>query len=200
MPFIAESKINFFTKIIVFVQTSVEVEEILEHLQNLHHSLNTNFDRLYNLKLLENTYVTSIEDLSKLNISFEDLKFENLPLNRLPKLTKIKVKEETYKLVRQIVDETEQLYFKETEKKYKEIGDKGACGFANLVTFDSKSEITQALIDLGLAHSFAKGEYIIYLKGYPVQSIVVKEGAIEKAAKYMTENLKQNFYSDTRLD
>lgn len=200
MPFIAKSKNNFFTRIIVFVKTSDEVEDILEHLQNLYHSKETNFSREYNLRLLESTYVTSLEDISKLKISLENVKFDDLPFNKIQKLTKIDVKSNTYDLVKKVIKETEDLYYKETEKKFNEIGDFGACGHASLVTFESNSEITQALIDLDIAHSFAKGEYVIYLKGYPVQSIEVQEYGIDLAAKYITKCLEQEFYGRTKFD
>ncbi|MDR6966531.1 cellobiose-specific phosphotransferase system component IIB [Flavobacterium arsenatis] len=200
MPFIAKTDEISFSTVIVFVKTNEEVQDILDHILNLHHSQTTNFDRLYDLKLLENILIVSMEALSTLSIDIEEVKFDDLPVNKIPKMKNIAVSKETYKLVKEAILEAERISFSVSEEKYKQYGDIGACGFANIVTYESNSEITQALINLEIAHSFAKGEYIIYLKGYPVQSIDVKEyGAIE-AAKYLTEKLNQSFYSHTRLD
>ncbi|CAM4240586.1 hypothetical protein [Flavobacterium terrigena] len=200
MPFIAQNDDFSFSKIIVFVKTNVEVIDILEHIKNLYHSTSTNYGIEYNLKLLENTFVMSIEELSNLNIDLDYIKFDDLPFNRISKLNKVSVRKETYDLVKEAIKEAEEINYKETESKYKKYGDKGPCGFANIVTYEVNSEITQALIDLEIAHTFAKGEYIIYLKGYPIQSIDVQEYGVIKAAEFLTKKLSQKFYPHTKLD
>jgi len=200
MPFIAETDEIKFSTIIVFVKTNEEVADILEHIQNLYHSRSTNFDRLYDLDLLKNTLIISLEDLANLSDDIENVKIDDLPLNKIPRIDKIEVSAETYNLVKEAIAEAEKINFSVTEEKAKEYGDMGLCGFANVVTYESNTEITQALIDLEIAHSFGKGKYIIYLKGYPIQSIDVKEYGVTAAAKYLTEKLNQNFYADTKLD
>lgn len=200
MPFIAKNDDFSFSKIIVFVKTNDEVKDILEHIKNLYHSTSTNYGIAYNLNLLENTFVTSIEELSNLKIDLKNVKFDDLPFNRIPKLNKIIVKKETYNFVKEAIREAEEINYKETELKYKEFGDTGLSGFANIVTYEINSEITQALIDLEIAHTYGKGEYIIHLKGYPIQSMDIQKYGVIKAAEFLTTKLSQNFYPYTKLD
>lgn len=200
LPFFSKNDIISFSKIIILVNTIDEVLDIIELLQNLHHSGGTNYGSPYDLNLIENSYVLALEELQNLNTDEENVKFDDLPLRQFPKIKKIEVKQETYDLVKKVILEAEKINFDITEKKYQELGDIGPCGFANIVTYETNSEITQALIDLEIAHSFAKGEYIIYLDGYPIQSLPIKEfGAIE-AAKFVTEKLGQEFHLHSRLD
>jgi len=200
LPFFSKTDLISFSKIIILVNTTDEVSQIIKLLQNLHHSGGTNYGTPYDLNLIENSYILSLEELKNLTTDQDNVKFEDLPLKKIPKIKKIIVKQETYDLVKKVILEAEKINYNATEKKYKELGDIGPCGFANIVTYDTNSEITQALIDLEIAHSFAKGEYIIYLKGYPIQSISVQEFGTKEAAIFLTEKLGQRFYPHSRLD
>lgn len=198
--FYEENEYNKFSNIIILVNSTEEVEIIIDLLQNMHHSRGTNYDVPYDLTLIENSYVLAIEELKNLSLNLDEIKFEDLPLTKFPKIEKITVRKETYDLVKNVIEEAEKINYQITEEKHKELGDIGPCGFANIVTYETNSEITQALIDLNIAHSYANGEYIIYLKGYPIQSLIVQKYGVEEAAKYVTEKLGQKFYSRTKLD
>lgn len=194
IPFIAKNEEFNFSKIIVFVKTTEEVENIIEHLQNLYHSKTTNFDREYDLKVLANTYVFAIEELANLDKDITTINLDDLPLNAIPKVPKITVSDETKEKVKKAISNASQIYYENAEKDFKKMGDVGPCGWLNIVTYVANSEITQTLIDLGIASSYGKGYYNISLeKSYPAQAIAVDEKGKELAAKYLTMELGQNF-------
>lgn len=201
LPIYAENDKISFSKIIVFVQSSDEASELMEHLQHLHHSEGTNMGLEYNLKTIENTYVLAIDDLEKLDKNITTIKFDDLPLHSITKLEKIVVSEEILKKVRNAVDKASEIYYAETDKNFKERGDSGPCGWAIIETYESNSEITQALIDLDIASSYGKGYYNISLnKGYPCQSMDIDEPGKILAAKFLTEELGQYFGTKIRWD
>lgn len=183
MPFIAENDEFTFSKIIVIVKEKDEVESVIKHLQNLYHSQTTNFDRAYNLDVISNTYVLSIEELSKIKKDISAIKLDDLPLSRIPKLKPIIVSDKTKKKVKSAIKEASKIYYEEAERIFKLRGDVGGCGWANVVTYVADSEITQALIDLEIASSYGKGYYHISLeKGFPAQSLNIDEAGKIKAA------------------
>lgn len=201
LPFIAKNDFFKFSKVIVFVKEKEEVEDVIVHLQHLYHSKTTNFDREYDLNIIANTYVLAIDELSKIEKEIENINLDDLPLNSVPKLEKIVVSEVTKKNVKEAIDKASEIYFNQAEKDFIEKGDVGPCGWLNIVTYTSNSEITQAMIDLGIASSYGKGYYYVSLnKGYPAQAIAVDENGKEMAAKYLTETLGQNFYTHVRWD
>lgn len=55
------------------------------------------------------------------------------------------------------------------------------------------TEITQALIDLEIANSYAKGNYSFYLKTYPTQVLTAKGKGYTEASECLTKTLRQNF-------
>lgn len=201
LPFIAENESFTFSKIIVIVKTKEEAEDIIDHLQNLYHSKSTNFERMYDLKVISNTAVLAIEDLAGMEFDLESVKLDDLPISTIPQIQKIEVRPETYELVKKAIEEAGKIAYQESEKKFKEIGDVGPCGWYKIITYESNSEITQALIDLEIAHSYGKGDYTLYgIKSYPAQDIAVSEPGSEAAAKYLTEVLGQPFYTEIRWD
>lgn len=194
LPFYAENNRISFSKIIVFVQSNDEVLELMDHLQHLHHSESTNMGRAYYLNTIENTYVLAIDDLQRINKNISTIKFDDLPLHSIKKLEKIIVRKEVLEKVRIAIDKASEIYYAETDKRFKENGDRGPCGWANIETYEPNSEITQALIDLNVASSFGKGYYVVRLsKSYPCQSIDIDEPGKILAAKFLSEELGQNF-------
>ena len=201
LPFIAKNDFYQFSKIIVFVKSKDEVEDIIEHLQNLYHSKTTNFDREYDLKVIANTYVLAIDELTEIDKEISTIKLDDLPLNSIPKLKKIVVSEETKKSVLDAIKKATEISYNQAAKDFSDKGDIGPCGWVNITTYTANSEVTQALVDLDLAYSFGKGFYTVKLnKEYPAQSIVVDEKGKEMAAKYLTDALGQKFYTYTRWD
>jgi len=201
MPFFAKNDKFSFSKIIVIVKYNEEVEEIIKHIQHLYHSKSTNYAREYNLKAIANTYILSIEELSKFDKDVRTIKLEDLPLNTIPKLTKIKVTQETIDKVKNAIKVASEISYKESDRLFKEKGDFGGCGWANVVTYVANSEITQALIDLELASSYGTGYYYINLeRSFPAQSLDIDEAGKIKAAEYLSDELGQQFTTHWRWD
>lgn len=201
LPFFALNEEFTFSKIIVFVKSKDEVKDVIEHLQHLYHSKTTNFDREYNLKMIANTRVLAIDALAELKKDIKTVKLDDLPMNSIPKMQKITVRKKTLKKVKKAIKKATKISYKESNRIYKETGDKGPCGWAWVVTYDSNSEITQALIDLGYASSYGKGYYNISLgKSFPAQSLHIDEPGKIKAAKYLSDELGQYFTTHWRWD
>lgn len=201
LPFYAENNEFCFSKIIVLVKTNDDVQDIIEYIQHLYHSKSTNAGREYNLITIANTYILSIEELSKFNKDVETIKLDDLPLNSIPKLSKIEVKPETIEKIINAIKVASEISYAECERVFKEKGDIGGCGWANVVTYVTNSEITQALVDLGLARSYGEGFYYIDLdKRFPSQSLDVDEAGKIKAAEYLTKELNQYFSTHWRWD
>jgi len=201
MPFYAEEENISFSKIIVFVKSSDEVIKIIEYLQHLYHSENTNFGRLYNLSLIQNTHVLAIEDLERLDVNPVTIKFDDLPLHSIPKIEKVIVRPEVLEKVKAAIEKASQIYYDESDRIFKQSGDNGLCGWANIQTYESNTEITQALMDLDIANSYGKGYYNISLnKSYPSQSLYIDEPGKILAAKFLTEELGQHFGTTVTWD
>ena len=204
LPFFVDNSVFRFSKIIVLVKTNEDVQAIIEYIQHLYHSKSTNYGSEYNLTTIANTYILSIEELSKFEKSVETIKLDDLPLNEIPKLSKIEVKPETIEKIKSAIKVASDISYAESERVFKEkgeISEIGGCGWANVVTYVTNSEITQALIDLELARSYGEGYYYINLdRSYPSQLLEVDEPGKIKAAEYLTKELGQYFTTHWKWD
>lgn len=201
MPVFADNDHFSFSKIIVIVKTTEEVEDIINQLRNLYHSKSTNSGRAYNLGVIENTYVLALDDLSKITKEANLVKLEDLPLHSMPKIEKIIVKEQTIEKVKQALAAASEIHYNNSKEYFEKNGDTGPCGYASVITWDSSSEITQALIDLERVDSYADGYYHINkFKSFISQSIDVNEAGAIAAAKYLTKELAQHFSYQSRWD
>ncbi|KFF16525.1 hypothetical protein [Flavobacterium hydatis] len=200
MPFYALNEQTKFTKVIIIVKTKYESKEILEHLINLLHSRTTNFDREYDLKLISNTYVLAIDELEGLTNDTASVNLDDLPLSRVPKLPKITVSSEMSERVKEAVRAAELICYEVSKQYFEQYGEKDICGNCTIVTSIPNTEITQALIDLEIANSYAKGDYSFYLKTYPTQALTAKEKGYTAAAEYLTKTLGQKFTMESSWD
>ncbi len=201
LPFYADNDFIEFSKIIVFVKTNDEVDDIIVYLQHIYHSESTNYDRPYNLRVIENTSIVSFEALSKLSDDVDSIKLDDLPLKDLPKLSKIEVSKELVEKIKKAIEEASKINYEESEKLFKQVGDVGGCGRAHVVTYESRTEITQALIDLGIARSYGTGHYYVDVgRSYPAQSLDIDEIGKIKAAEFLTKELGQWFHTHWEWD
>lgn len=201
IPFYALNEEFSFSKIIVFVKTEEEAAGVIELLQHLRHSGTTNFEREYDLRAIENTFILSIDSLSKIDKELTSVRFDDLPLNTIPKVEKIEVKAETIEKVRNALEKAAEIAYNESRRIHKESDDNGICGWAWIITYVSNSEITQALVDLGKTSSFGKGYYKINLeREFAAQSLYIDEAGKRKAAEYLAKELGQNFTIHSDLD
>lgn len=191
----------FFSKIIVFVKTNDEKNQLISLLKNLYDSECSHADLQYNSVVIENIFVLSLDMLKKMNIDSNKVKLDDLPLERIPKIQKIIASPETKNNVSNALKKAEQISMDASKKAYDLLGkDVLPCGFAWVVTYVTDTEITQALLDLGIAHSFGDGSYRIHVETFPCQNIDVAEAGADAAAKFLTKELGQKFYSASRLD
>ena len=200
MHFFLENDYHRFSKLIIIVQRDNEVEHIVDHLRSLYDTGSDNYGREYNKAVIKNTSVLSIESLSTLAVSLDNVRLDDLPVRSIPKIRRVVIQEEVLRRVDEAITEAKQRAHAASEAFYAQHGDCGPSGFSNVVTFDGHSEITQALLKLEHARAIG-GEYIMYgITGFPVQSIDVNEAGAKAAAKYLTETLGQPFYERTRWD
>ncbi|WP_456311574.1 hypothetical protein [Pseudomonas shirazensis] len=200
LPFYALNDFIKFNRLIIIVKTKKESEEIIEYLMHLIHSGSTDFAREYDIKLIERTHVLALEELDSLVKDPLKVNLDDLPLNSVPRLPKIIVPKEILEKVKTAIECASTICYKESEKDYEAHGDYDVSGFCHIVTYDVKSEITQALIDLDIAHSYGKGSYTVYIKSYPVQGLGTQEIGHKAAAEYLTAELGQKFYTKSRWD
>ena len=201
MPIYVENDRIKFSKIVVLVKSKEEVQQIIDQLQNLYHSKGTNYGREYHLDLIRKTYILALDDLKDITPDDTLVKIEDLPINTIPKIEKINVSKETLEKVRNVIIKASEICYDKTEEYTKKYGDSYPCGRANIICWDSNSEITQALIDLEYAHTYADGYYHIYLpKSYPVQSMDAHEYGTKFALEYVKKELGDLFSSRVRWD
>lgn len=201
LPVFAKNDIITFSKIVVIVKTPEEVENVIEQLKNLYHSKSTNYAREYNLKVITNTYVLALEEVAKIAKDPNLVKLDDLPLHSIPKIQQIKVTRQTLAKVKAAVKRASEISYDAIDEYAKRNGDTGPCGRADVITWKSNSEITQALIDLGLADSYADGYYYVNdLKPYPIQSLDANEVGAKAAAEYLKKELGEYFSYRSRWD
>lgn len=201
MPFYADNHRIKFSKIVVLVKTKDEVKRVIDQLQNLYHSKGTNYGREYDLDLIRKTYVLALDELKGFTPNDTMAKIEDLPINTIPKIEKINVSKELLEKVKVVINEAAEIFYTKTGEYVKKHGDSYPCGRANIVCWDSNSEITQALIDLEFASTYADGYYHIYLpKSYPVQSLSAHEYGIKFALEHVKQRLGDSFSSWSRWD
>jgi hypothetical protein len=112
----------------------------------------------------------------------------------MPKIKHIEVPGELLEHVRTAVEAASEIAYEASKNFYEKHGDIGPCGRAHVVTWESNSQITQALIDLKMAWTFADGYYSIHtLKMYPTQSIDCHEAGAKAAADYLNSTLGKFF-------
>lgn len=192
-----------FSDIIIIVSTLDEKKSILELLKNLYDSVQTNLGYGYNINLIKNAKVISIEELQLVNGDISKIKIEDISFSNLSKIHEFKAKESTKEFVKQVWEEAKEVAFEASSTYLSTICnniDSGSAGFSNVYTIE-QSEITQALVDLKIAQSFADGRYVLFgLRECMVQSINVHEAGAKAAADYLTKKLGIEFYVYSRLD
>lgn len=193
----------FFSEIIVIVSTEEEAQAVLEQLKYMYDARESNFGFEYDINAIKSTRVLSIERLQVIGKDVMDLSLDKLSSSISATIPEITVSPETRERVRVIWEQARDIAYTASEKFFKErmnSMDNLPAGFANIVTYDI-SEITQAMVELGIAHSSAVSGYNIYgLKKCTVQSIDVHEAGAEAAAQFLTQQLGQKFYMNSRLD
>lgn len=202
LPVFAKNDRIRLSKIIVIVKTLEESEMIIDQLQNLFHSKSTNYDREYELEVIENTHVLALDELAKMSIDPNTARLDDLPMSRIPKIKKITVRAEILEKVKIAWEKASEICLKAGANYVATYGEGiGLCGYAHIITMEANSEITQAFIDLDIASSRSDGSYHLYgLDHYPSQLIDVSEAGARAAADFLTQELGQFFSEYSYLD
>ena len=192
-----------FSDLIIIVDKKKEKEEILLLLKNMYDAGSSNLGYGYNINLLKKTKVVSVEEIEDNASDISKIKFDDISGTIYSNIPSIKVDKETIKHVEKVWKQAGIIAYEASKRFYSEImnnHDTGLAGFSNVVTYE-QTEITQALLNLGIAKSYADGRYVLYgLPEIQVQSLDVHEAGVKAAAKYMSESLNQLFTFSSRLD
>jgi len=200
-----------FSKIIVIVKNKEEANDIVDKLKEFYDSGGNNWDFRFNKAILSNTLVLPIEEIS-VEEHLEkpqdwNVKLESLPFKKLTKISPILPTTKSFKLVKKAMIEARKVAMDAAER-CKEILPKDKIGrylspfgYSHVITFDSHSEITEAMLKLKYAKAIGGIGYFVYEPTQNVNSegmLDIAVAASEAAAKKLTELLGQDFfvYSD----
>lgn len=202
--FLSKEYANFFSEIVIIVDTVEEQEETLEYLKNLYDSGGTGTGYYYNVKMIAATRVLSLESLKALPPEkLNTLRLDDLDLKQIPIMPTIEVKKETeekalesIRIASKVAVDTVANYL-EHHPNFDE--QKGYWGFATVCTTE-QTELTQALQNIGVCHTYSDGIYRLSLDEYRTCNLDLLEMGATAAAKYLEKELGQHFYVITRLD
>lgn len=198
-----EDYIIRFSDIIIIVSTLKEKESILNLLKSMYDAGGSNIGYGYNIELIKTAKVLSIEELQQYKGDIAKIKLENISTKYFARIEEIKVSEEIKKKVAKIWNEAKEIAYNAEDEHLSSVfkgNDIGSAGYS-YVTTTATTEITQALLELGIAESFANEEYILFgLPQCKVQSVDVHEAGAKAAAQYLTDKLGQKFSIKSILD
>lgn len=201
MPFYLINDKTSFARVVVIVETVEECKLVIDRLKNLFHSKSTNRGREYNLDLITNTRVLALEELAKFSDNPALARLDDLPLHHIPKISKVYVPQELMDKVKNAVAEASEIFMSAMNKHVQVHGDSGLCGWSHVVAQSPNSKITEALITLKLASSYAQGLYYIRVSKHSnIQSIDAHEAGATAAAEYLTQVLGEPFSYESTYD
>lgn len=188
---------KFFSEILVFVKTCDEKKAVLNYLKTLYDSGSWNNGIEYDIMLIQEIKVASIEDISHIgDIDLSKVKVENLPFSVINKMPNISVSAQKQKLVKEKLEQAIILAEKAMICFQKDNPSEANRDFDYGWTYVCTSEVsetTQALIKLGFS-TYADGVYRKnIISGYE-DSMTTQIVGAEVAAKYLSRELGQSFY------
>lgn len=202
--FLSKDYADFFTEVIIIVGTDDEQEEILLHLKNLYDSgcRNTGFD--YNKEIISSAKVLSLEAIaSEEDIDFHTMKIEDLPMKQLRIIPEFAVSDELLSKVKQTIAKASEISVstvKDYLKTHPEFDEqKGWYGFVNVCTCEV-SEVTQALLQIKAAKAYSDGDYLVSVNQYRTSNLELLEVGAKAVAEYLSKELGQSFYVNSRPD
>ena len=202
--FLANNFADYFSEVVVIVGTDEEQTQTILFLKNLYDAGSTGLGLDYNMGLIASTRVVSLEAIAKMdNIDVDHIRIEDLPMRQMAIMPTFSVSAEIDQKVRRAVQKAGQLAIDTVEKYLKEHPDfdqqKGFWGWAYVCT-TVQSEVTQALQDARLSHTYADGIYRLTVDEFRTSNLELLEMGAEAAADYLTKELGQQFYVETKLD
>ncbi len=203
LPFLLNDYPDWFSEVLVIVETSDQKKDVLEYLKSLHDSEGNNMGFSYDKAKIDRVKVVSLEEIN--NSGRTVLRIEDISQTEKSTFPRIQVSDETKQRVEQAIKESERIALEELKKFIAENpqydSNRSLAGFAWVCT-SVISEITEAFVVLGKAATFGDGVYQLELDlVYPANDdINLAVLMAEAAAKYLTENLGQYFHVRSRLD
>lgn len=206
MPFLLSEEWGpLFTEILLIVQTEIEQVELLNLIKGMYDAKSTNSGRDYNTTLLPAIKVISLESLALADVDLQSVRIEDIPYKQMKIMPEIKVSEEMRIKVKQYVPAAEQKGV-EAIVAYKKLHPEHITkdfdwGHVHACT-NEISEVTQALLEEGLAYTFSDGKYIIFIgKGdWPYDDSTLLYIGARATAEYLTQIFGQRFYPEVTPD
>lgn len=202
--FLSKNYADYFSEIIIIVGTDEEQLEAIMHLKNLYDAGSTGLGQEYDLNKIAATKVVSLETISKIqNLDMNHVRIEDLPTRQMALMPTFTVSRELEEKVKEVVEEAGKISVDSVVDYLKRNPDfdeqKGFWGWAYVCT-NEQTEITQALQNVGLSHTYADGIYQLRVKEYRTSNLELLEIGAEAAASYLKKALGQSFYVTTKLD
>ena len=198
LPFLLDRSIynNPIKDAFVIVETDEEKDIILEQLANMYNSKATNYGYEYDLEMLLRIGVVSIEELSK-HDSFTQIKIDDITKTHFSKLKLKDVNDEVYSNIDKALEIAGSVFDTEYEKQLVNYGgDTYSYPISHMkLCTDDYTEITQGMMNKGIACCFGEGRYYIEINrpftgnesfGYDVMRVV---------ADAISDFLGQKFYA-----
>ena len=203
-----------FRRVFIVVQTSTEVERVLDLLKELHDDGANNYDWPFYRATLENTSVVSLDSVGDnltekhaKTLRLEDIPKSEIETFRQPKVTPEFVKEVGSVLseARKAADDAAEAFMKTAArtKDGRHVAD--VAGWAHLVVYEAQSPLVSALLELNSVYA-APGEGYIFrdlggLGWGSEQALSVAEAAVRAAQEVFEEHFLDNtFRIRTRWD
>ncbi|HEU5373803.1 MAG TPA: hypothetical protein VFV38_00030 [Ktedonobacteraceae bacterium] len=208
--FRAKNKGGYFSSLGIIVWSQREAEDIAQKLLLLQDADHNNVFMPFDAEVIAKTHIIMLEKV----VEEVEVK-KNRRANRVEEilscsstifpLSRPRPSQAVLQLVKDTVIEAKKAATQAASQKY-EAAPKDThgivldvCGFAYVVTEESHTEITQALVELGLAHAMVKDTIQHYkiraLGELPcTQGLSIEEAAAEAAAAVLTETLHQQFF------
>jgi len=202
--FLSKEYADFFSDIVIIVGTEEEQNAVLSHLKNLYDSGGTNIGLNYNIKMIAAAKVIALDSLA--GFSPEEqirIRIDDLDLRQIPVMPTIKVSEGVALRVKTAIETAEEIAIS-TVASYLEVHpefdeQKGNWGWATVCT-DVQSEVTQAMQNIGVCHTYSDGVYRLSIKEYRTSNLQLLEMGAREAAAFLEKELGQRFSVLTRLD
>ena len=202
--FLSKEYADFFSDIVILVGTEEEQGAVLSHLKNLYDSGSTNTGLNYNIQMIAAAKVLALDSLAGFSPDEQiRIRIDDLDLKQIPVMLTITVTEEVTSRVKSAIEKAGEIAIATVDSyldKHPEFDEqKGYWGWATVCT-DVQSEVTQAMQDMGVCHTYSDGVYRISIKEYRTSNLDLLEMGAHEAAAFLEKELGQRFYVITRLD
>lgn len=202
--FLSKEYADFFSDIVIIVGTEEEQGVVLSHLKNLYDSGSTNTGLNYNIQMIAAAKVLALDSLAGFSPDEQiRIRIDDLDLKQIPVMPTITVTEEVTSRVKSAIEKAGEIAIATVDSyldKHPEFDEqKGYWGWATVCT-DVQSEVTQAMQNIGVCHTYSDGVYRISINDYRTSNLELLELGAREAAAFLEKELGQRFYVTTRLD